>query len=69
MAKKQQEKGINPALEKAMADMLSQVMSDPQATLLDRMRVLDRAIKLEALKLREIEDSWGSGFLDSKDDE
>jgi len=69
VAKKQQEKGINPALETAISDLLKQVMSDPQATLLDKSRVIDRALKLESIRLKVQDDNWGSGFLDDKDDE
>ena len=42
MSKKQ--KGVNPELEKAINQMLSSVMSDPMSTLMDKCRVMDRAI-------------------------
>ncbi len=69
MAKKPKERGISAELESAIGELLKQIMSDPTATLLDKTRIIDRAIKLEALKLKEDTDQWGAGFLDGKDDE
>lgn len=67
MAKKQ--KGINPELENAIAQMLVAVMSDPMASITDKTKVLDRALKLEAIKLKMETDDWGSGFgMDDEDD-
>ena len=67
MAKKQ--KGINPELESAIAQMLVAVMSDPMASITDMTKVLDRALKLEAIKLKLSDDEWGSGFgMDDEDD-
>jgi len=62
-------KGVNPALENAIARMLQDVMADPTATLVDKCRVLDRAINVEKLKLKVTEDEWGSGFVTPEDDE
>ena len=67
MAKKQ--KGVNPALEKAIEQMLASVMNDPMATLIDKCRVMDRAINVEKLKLKISDDEWGTGFADLGDDE
>lgn len=66
MAKKQ--RGVNPALEDAIGKMLAQVMTDPTATLVDKCRVMDRAINVEKLKLKISDDEWGSGFLTPDDD-
>jgi hypothetical protein len=66
---RKKEKGINPELETAITDLLKQVMSDPTATINDKMRVADRALKLEALKLKMSDDEWGSGFLGLEEDE
>jgi len=66
---KKKEKGINPALEKAINDLMAVVMVDPTATITDKMKVIDRALKLEALKLKDSDSEWGSGFgLDDDDD-
>ena len=67
MAKKQ--KGVNPALEKAIEQMLASVMNDPMATLIDKCRVMDRAINVEKLKLKISDDEWGAGFADLGDDD
>jgi len=66
---RKKEKGINPELESAITDLLKQVMADPTATINDKMRVADRALKLEALKLKMSDDEWGSGFLGLEEDE
>ena len=62
-------KGINPELEKALNELLKQVMADPTATITVKMRVADRALKLEALKLKDSDAEWGAGFMDVDDDE
>lgn len=67
MAKKQ--KGVNPELEKAISQMLTAVMNDPMATLIDKCRVMDRAINVEKLKLKISDDEWGAGFLTPDDDD
>jgi hypothetical protein len=62
-------KGINPELEDAINTLMTQVMNDPIATITDKMKVVDRALKLEALKLKDSDSEWGSGFgLDDDDD-
>ena len=67
MAKKQ--KVINPELESAVSKMLKEVMSDPMASITDKTKVIDRALKLEAIKLKMSDDEWGSGFNLDEDDE
>jgi len=62
------EKGINPALEKAIGDLLTQTMKDPQATLTDKMKVIDRALHLEKVKLKISDDDWGRGFQNPDDE-
>lgn len=67
MAKKQ--KGINPDLEEAISKMLKEVMTDPMASITDKTKVIDRALKLEAIKLKMSDDEWGAGFsVDDEDD-
>ena len=67
MSKKQ--KGISPDLEKAISDLLKATMSDPTATLTDKSKIIDRALKLEQLKAKISDDEWGSGFgMDDEDD-
>ena len=68
MAKKV--KGISPELEEMISKLLKEVMHDPTATLTDKMKIVDRAIKLEALKLKDLDSDWGSGFggVDDEDE-
>jgi hypothetical protein len=68
MAKKQ--KGINPDLEEAISNMLKAVMVDPMASITDKTKVIDRALKLEAIKLKMSDDEWGAGFanVDEEDE-
>lgn len=67
MAKKQ--KGINPDLEDAISNTLKSVMNDSMASITEKMKVIDRALKLEAIKLKMESDEWGSGFSTSDDDD
>jgi hypothetical protein len=62
-------KGINPELEDAINTLMTQVMNDPIATITDKMKVVDRALKLEALKLKDSDSEWGSGFVLDDDDD
>lgn len=61
--------GINPELEKFVGQLLIQVMNDPTASITDKVKVMDRALKLEALKLKDTESDWGAGFFGEDDDE
>jgi hypothetical protein len=63
------QKGVNPELEKAIAQLLTEVMSDPTASLTDKCRVLDRSINIEKLKQKLSDDEWGAGFINTDDDE
>ena len=67
MAKK--DKGINPDLEKAISDLLKATMLGETASLTDKTKILDRALKLEQLKLKMSDDEWGSGFGLDDDEE
>lgn len=66
MAKK--DKGINPALEDAVSSLLKEVMADSMASITDKTKVIDRALKLEAIKQKMQDDEWGSGFVVDDDD-
>ena len=45
------------------------MMNDSMASITEKMKVIDRALKLEAIKLKMSDDEWGSGFnLDEDDD-
>ena len=64
---KKKEKGINSDLEDAISSLLKSTMADPTATLTDKTKILDRALKLEQLKLKMSDDEWGSGFMEDDD--
>jgi hypothetical protein len=64
---KKKEKGINSDLEEAISSLLRSTMADPEASLTDKTKILDRALKLEQLKLKMSDDEWGSGFMDDDD--
>jgi hypothetical protein len=67
MAKKA--KGINPDLESAVNTMLLEVRNNPDLSLTDKMKILDRALKLEAIKLKADSDDWGAGLFDNDSEE
>ena len=67
MAKKA--KGINPDLENAVNSMLLEVKNNPDLSLTDKMKILDRALKLEAIKLKADSDDWGAGLFDNDSEE
>jgi len=62
-------KGLNPELESAIEILLADVMNDPEASLTDKCKVLDRAINVEKLKQKISDDEWGSGFIATDDEE
>ena len=66
---KKKEKGINPDLEKAISELLKSTMTDPMASLTDKAKIIDRALKLEQLKAKISDDDWGSGFMGDDDED
>jgi len=66
---KKKDKGINPELEEAISTMLREVMLDSTASITDKTKVLDRALKLEAIKLKLSDDEWGAGLMGLDDDD
>lgn len=64
MAKK--DKSSIARLEKAVADLLDSAGQSEDIAL--RLSVIDRAIKLEALKAKLDHDEWGSEFMEDNDD-
>ena len=64
---KKKDKGINPDLEAAINESLKMVMQDETASITEKMKVIDRALKLELIRLKLTDDEWGSGF--ATDDE
>lgn len=56
--------GVNPDVEDFVADLLEEVKNDETVPLEDKLKVLDRAIKVEALKLKAQDSDFGSSFDD-----
>lgn len=67
MAKR--DKGINPDLERFVNALMAEVMQDTSASVTDKVKVLDRALKLEAIKQKVQDDEWGSGLMGGEEDE
>jgi hypothetical protein len=62
-------KGLNPELEEAVSTLLKQVMNDSTASLTDKTKVIDRALKLEQIKQKISDDEWGKGFYNDDEGE
>lgn len=60
-------KGLSPELDDAVGKLLKEVMADPAATLTDKTKVIDRALKLEQIKQKISDDEWGRGFYQSEE--
>lgn len=60
--------GINSDLEKAVNELLKNSINDPDIDLDLKLKIIDRAINLEKIKLKINDDAWGSGFLGDDDD-
>ena len=60
---------VNAEIEGFINEMLSQVNTDTTASLTDKMKVLDRALKWEAIKLKAEDDAWGSGFMQDPEED
>jgi len=60
--------GVDPELERAISKLLKQVMTDSTATLNDKTKVIDRALKLEAVKQKFDDSSFGLGFEDEEEE-
>lgn len=44
-------------------------MRDPEASITDKTKVIDRALNLEKIKLKISDDEWGSGFTIDEDED
>jgi hypothetical protein len=73
MAKRAQHKA-NPAIDKMMKALLAEVKTGQDEngkayTLVDKMRVVDRVLKWEAIKTKMESSDWGSAFEDQPNEE
>ena len=61
--------GVNPDLEHFVNALMAEVMQDSTASVTDKVKVLDRALKLEAIKQKVQDDEWGSGLFGGEEEE
>jgi hypothetical protein len=59
--------GVNPKLKSAIDKLLAKVMAEPKDgetpfTLTDQMKVIDRALKLDAIRLKVADSGEGEFF-------
>ena len=65
MSRAAPKKGIDPALEKAISAMLKEAMAaGSEYSVTDKVKIIDRALKLEAIKQKMDDANFGSGFTD-----
>jgi hypothetical protein len=55
-------------IENAISTLLRDVMQDETASLTDKTKVLDRALKLEQIKQKISDDEWGKGFFNNDEE-
>jgi hypothetical protein len=55
------DKNLNPELVKFINELMDEV-GKGEHTLLDKLRVVDRALALEKIKQKIEDEAWGSGF-------
>jgi hypothetical protein len=65
---------INPKLEKALGKLLDEVMKPAAegkeaASITEKMKVIDRVLKLEAIKHKMKDDGYGTGFFNGDADD
>ena len=65
--KKKVDKNLNAELVDFINGLMKEVSKDPEAKLLDKLRVVDRALALEKIKQKIEDDQWGSGFQMDED--
>jgi hypothetical protein len=56
-------KGVNAELEKFIQEWLKKVSLDTEASELDKARVVDRFLKLEAIKAKMTDENFGQGLF------
>jgi hypothetical protein len=55
---------VNAELEKFLSKLMKEAMSSNEMSLTDKMKIADRVLKLEQLKMKLTDDGFGSGFHD-----
>lgn len=64
MTKKAKVKEVNPDLQQYLEELLAEVMASDEASLTDKVKVIDRFLKMEQIRLKIDDEEWGSGFSD-----
>jgi|HubBroStandDraft_2_1064218.scaffolds.fasta_scaffold11246_9 hypothetical protein len=62
MARKKKENGVNPKLLKYLDKLLDETMKDQTASLTDKMKVVDRVIGVEKIRLKVADEGEGGFF-------
>jgi len=63
------EKGVNKKLERLLDGLMDEAIKDHEMSLSDKMKIADRALKMDMMKLKLLEDNMGSGFHQEEDEE
>lgn len=61
-------KGISADLDKFISELLKKAKDDESLSLLDKLRIADRAIAIEKIKQKISDEEWGSSFLPPEDE-
>lgn len=64
---RKKDKGLNPDLERAVSELLKASENLEEVEL--RLKIIDRAINLEKIRLKISDDQYGSGFVIDDDTE
>lgn len=64
MTAKKKIRAVDKELEDSIMELLHETMNDAEASLTDKMKVIDRALKLEQIKLKIIDEEYGTGFFE-----
>jgi hypothetical protein len=68
MSKPTKANGINPDIEKHLNKLMKETMNSQETSLTDKMKIIDRMLKLEQLKQKMADDGFGGGFNEPDDD-
>ena len=60
---------IDAGLKRAVKKLLTDTMADQAASLTDKCRAVDRALKLAAIEAKMNDGDYGSGFNNGGDDD
>ena len=67
MATKPKTQVVNAELEKFLTKLMKEANNSNDMSLTDKMRIVDRVLKLEAMKAKITDEKMGSGFHSDED--